>query len=314
MKHIGTMLLALLVGFFVAALLDRRESGSADSSAEAALRSPAVSSSSTGDAFSQAWRTLAEQEDLTLSKRREAQRTLLKEWASADPRHLLRFFEKRALPYGWEDCLGVIVESHPDLVVQFARDHGSVKALHLLVDRLDPRKAMEILVADHGMPPELFATVAKRGTAADPDFAGHMSDVPEGPAHEQFVLGVIETDLAMSRWDSACSLVSLIGGERERAITLLGEHLASLPDGEERSELLLRLTNDLRGPVLAKLVEELAMREEASALHELKAFAEELAEENSDEGLARALERMAPAARVEVERVLAEPAEGASAE
>jgi hypothetical protein len=315
MKRFGTLLLALLAGFLVAAMLDRRDATSADETADSPRRSPAVAdaSSSKGDVFSQAWRTLAEQEDLSRSQRREAKRTLLMEWASADPRHLLRFFEGRALPYGWDDCLGVIAATQPELVVQFARDHGSLKALRLLVERMDPRKALETVAAEPGTPPELFATIARRGTAADPDFAGHLADLPEGPAREQFINGVIETDLAMSRWKKACALASLIE-EKERATALLGEYLASLPDGAERSELLLGLTNDLRGPVLAKLVERLAMRDETFDLRELKAFAEELAEENSDEGLARVLARMAPAARVEVERVLAEPPEDASAE
>jgi hypothetical protein len=87
-----------------------------------------------------------------------------------------------------------------------------------------------------------------------------------------------------------------------------------VPGADERNELLLGLTNDLRGPALAKLVEQLALQEETFDPHELKAFAEELAGENSDESLARVLERMAPSARVEVERVLAEPPADTSAE
>jgi hypothetical protein len=226
----------------------------------------------------------------------------------------LRFFEGRAVPEEWEDCLGVIADAHPELIIRFARDHGSLKALSLLAGRIDPRKALESLAREPGMPLELFAIVAQRGTAADPGFAERVADLPKGPAREHFLSGVIQTHLAMSRWDEACELASQLRDQQERVAGLLGEHLAGLPEWEERSELLLGLSDDLRGPALAKLVEELAIRDEAVDLRELKAFAEELAEENSREGLARVLERMAPAARMEVERVLAEPATDASAE
>jgi hypothetical protein len=315
MKRLGSLLLAVLAGFVMAALLDQREAPSPDVAAGSAPRLSPVSNGlpAAGDAFAEAWRVLAE-DDLTSFQRHDARETLLKQWASADPQHLLRFFEGRALPGEWDDCLGVIARDHPELVIQYARDHGSRKALELLVERIDPRKAFETLVADHGMPPQLFATVARRGSAVDPEFVGRLAGLPDGPAHEHFAIGVIETDLAMSRWKDACALASTLNAEKERAAGLLGEHLAAVPGWEERSELLLGLTNDLRGPALEKLVESLAMRDEAVDPHELKAFAEELMEENSHEGLARVLERMAPAARLEVERVLAEPATDTSSE
>lgn len=315
MKRLGSLFLAVLAGFVMAALLDQREAPSRDAAVGPAPRLSPVSNAlpAAGDAFAEAWRVLAE-DDLTSSQRHDARETLLKQWASADPQHLLRFFEGRALPNEWDDCLGVIARAHPEFVIQYARDHGSRKALVLLVERMDPRKALETLAAEPGMPPELFATIAKRGSAVDPAFAGGLADLPAGPAHEQFAIGVIETDLAMSRWKDACALASMLDGEKERAAGLLGEHLAALPGWEERSELLLGITKDLRGPALAKLVERLAMRDETFDPHELKAFAEELAGEISDESLARVLERMAPSARVEVERVLAEPPADASAE
>ena len=315
MKRLGSLLLALVAGFAMAALLDQREAPSHGPAKGPAPRLSPVTGAlpAAGDAFAEAWRVLAE-DDLTSAQRYDARKTLLKQWASADPQHLLRFFEGRALPNEWDECLGVIAREHPELVIQYARDHGSRKALELLAERMDPRKALETLAAEPGMPPELFATVAKRGSAVDPAFASRLADLPDGPVREQFAIGVIETDLAMSRWKEACVLASMLDEEKERAAGMLGEHLAALPGWEERSELLLGLTNDLRGPALAKLVESLALREEAFDAEELKAFAEELAEENSDAGLARVLERMAPAARVEVERVLAEPDEGASAE
>jgi hypothetical protein len=315
MKRLGSLLLALLAGFAMAALLDQREAPSPDAAKRPAPSLSPVTNTlpAAGDAFAEAWRVLAE-DNLAAAQRYEARKTLLKQWASADPQHLLRFFEGRALPKEWDECLGVIARERPELVVQYARDHGSRKALDLLVERMDPRKALETLAVDPAMPPELFATVARRGSAVEPAFASRLADLPDGPAREQFAIGVIETDLAMSRWKEACVLASMIDEEKERAAGLLGEYLATLPGWEERSELLLGLTNDLRGPALAKLVESLALREEASDPHELKAFAEELAGENSDEGLARVLEQMAPSARVEVERVLAEPAEDPSAE
>jgi hypothetical protein len=315
MKRVGTLLLAVLAGFGMAALLDQREAPSSSAATGPAPRLSPVSNGlpAAGDAFAEAWRVLAE-DDLTSSQRYDARKTLLKQWASADPQHLLRFFEGRALPDEWDECLGVIARAQPELVIQYARDHGSRKALELLVEKIDPRKALPILVADHGMPPELYTTVAKRGSAVDPGFAGRLADLPHGPVHDHFAIGVIETDLAMSRWKDACALAVTLDGEKERAADLLGEHLAAVPGANERNELLLGLTNDLRGPALAKLVEQLALQEETFDPHELKAFAEELAGENSDESLARVLERMAPSARVEVERVLAEPPADTSAE
>lgn len=316
MKRFGSLLLALLAGFLIAAVLDRREATSAGTPVGPAPRSAATDvPSSEGDAFAEAWRLLAER-DLTLSQRRDAQKTLLNAWASADPRHLMRFVEGRAVPHGWEDCLRVIADAHPELVIQFARNHGSLKALRLLVDRMDPRAALGALAAEPGMPPDLFATVARRGTATDPDFVQRVTELPEGPAREQFLSGAIQTQLSMSRWDDACDLALQLHEEKGRVAVLLGGYLADLPEWEERNERLLGLPDELRGPVLATLVEKLAIRaEEPSDFRDLKAFAEELAGENDDEGLARVLERMAPAARVEVERVLAEPpATDASAE
>jgi hypothetical protein len=315
MKRLGSLLLALLAGFAMAALLDQREAPSSDVAKGPAPRLSPVTGAlpAAGDAFAEAWRVLAE-DNLTSAQRHDARKTLLKQWASADPQHLLRFFEGRALPHEWDDCLGVIAREHPEMVIQYARDHGSRKAMDLLVEKMDPRKALETLAADAAMPPELFATVGRRGSAVEPAFASRLADLPDGPAREQFAIGVIETDLAMSRWKEACVLASMLDEEKERAAGMLGEHLATLPGWEKRSDLLLGLTDDLRGPALATLVERLAMREDASDPQELKAFVEELVGENGDEGLARALERMAPSARVEVERVLAEPAEDASAE
>ncbi len=315
MKRLGSLLLAVLAGFLMAMLLDEREAPSPEAATGPAPRLSPVPDSppAAGDTFAEAWRVLAEDE-LTSPQRHDARGTLLKQWASADPQHLLRFFEGRALPSEWDDCLREIAGAHPGLVVQYARDHGSRKALKLLVERIDPRKAFEILAAEPGMPPELFAAVGRRGSAVDPGFAGRLADLPDGPARDHFGIGVIETDLAMSRWKEACALASMLDVGKERAAGLLGEHLAYLPGWEERSELLSGLTSDLRGPALAALVERLALRDDIFDPRELKAFAEELAEENSGEGLARVLERMAPSARVEVERVLAEPADDASAE
>ena len=315
MKRMGTLLLAVLAGFVIAALLDEREVASPEAGAAVTVPLSRTSSSlpAAGDAFSEAWRLLAES-DLTASERSDAREALLKQWAGADPQHLLRFFEGRALPSEWNDCLRVIAGGHPELVVQYARDHGSVKALHLLVERMDPRKALEMLAADPAMPPELFETVGRRGSAVDPGFSARLADLPDGRVREQFAIGLMETDLAMGRWKDACALAVQLDGQKERAAGLLGEHLAKLPGWEEQRELLAGLTDDLRVPALAKLVEDLAMRDDAADLHELRAFAEELAEENGDEGLARVLERIPPPARVEVERVLAEPATDASAE
>jgi hypothetical protein len=265
----------------VAAVLD---GGQKD---EAALEdhpaTPPCKSSAGGQAgsesFSEAWRLLAAR-NLSFDQRRGAQRELLDRWAEEDPLHLMRFFEGRAAPQGWSFKVATALrEHHPDLLVRFARDHGALKALQSLAEGLDPRRAFDLLAKEPGVPPGYFREVAKRGAAADPDFADRVDKLPDEAAKEAFRCGVMEIQLEAEQWEAAAETLGHLQEESGSMAFEFGRSVAGSVPWDRCAGVALALPEELRARAIEGMLHDVTFSGDGVEAEpgSIRAFLEEVA-------------------------------------
>lgn len=252
MRRIVSHLLALLAGLSLVAFL--RPGGPALESSARELpskRAPSVSATSEAnpeaEAFSMAWRSLAELE-MSRDLRRVAKAELLARWAKEEPLHFLRFFEKRALPDDWDEvAVEMLHTGHAKELLRFARVNGGMRLIGSLAERMDPRRSIGLLASEPGIPPEIFAEVASRGTAVDPDFARRVDELPAGPSRDFFLRGVMEVQMKGEDYRSAAETLGKLDENGPEMARELGEDLAH--DGlpwPERAGLILSLPEKYR--------------------------------------------------------------------
>lgn len=138
------------------------------------------------------------------SLRKDLKSDLYRDWASRDPIGLLNYLNGRAWNRHGGDAFANLAQSQPEYLLDYARQHGCIDALHALSSIGDPNIILNLYLAQKpgAIPANEFKVLFEHGLRSDPQFHLNIDRINDTAARTEAFTATAEIWLGLELYDT----------------------------------------------------------------------------------------------------------------